>query len=186
MFDRIVLLTDLADVTREAFAPLARIATTIQSKVWIFHALRGSSELFYLDGEAAKLQSIIIPKLELDEATIAQAVAFLRKRSQELDPDGEGVNILLQLAPAAPDAKNAKGGAAAPPTISLSLNRVPLSEVIRYVCMQADLKFSVESNAVIIADKIMPIGEMQTRAYTVKPGVFETVETKPRKHLTDK
>lgn len=127
-----------------------------------------------------KLKSIVIPKLELDKATVAQTVAFLRQRSQELDPDGQGVNIILQLAPAP------AGGGTAAPTITLNLNRVPLGEVLRYVCMQADLKFAVENNAVIIADKITPIEGMQTRTYRVKPGVFETVETKPRQHLTDK
>lgn len=45
----------------------------------------------------AKLKDIILDKIDFEEATIAQVVAFLKKRSQELDPDGEGVNIILQL-----------------------------------------------------------------------------------------
>jgi general secretion pathway protein D len=48
-----------------------------------------------------KLDRIIIPKLELREATIREAVEFLKKKSQELDvdsPAGEkGVNIVLKL-----------------------------------------------------------------------------------------
>ena len=48
-----------------------------------------------------KLDRIIIPKLEFREATIREAVDFLKKKSQELDIDSEpgqkGVNIVLKL-----------------------------------------------------------------------------------------
>ena len=48
-----------------------------------------------------KLERIVIPKLEFREATIREAVEFLKKKSQELDvdsPAGEkGVNIVLKL-----------------------------------------------------------------------------------------
>ena len=79
MFERIVLLTDLAEVTKEAYAPVARIATTFQSKVWIFHAVRGSSELFYLEGEAAKLRTMI-DQADRDRAmpSLLEAQAALR------------------------------------------------------------------------------------------------------------
>jgi general secretion pathway protein D len=48
-----------------------------------------------------KLDRIIIPKLEFREATVREAIDFLKKKSQELDvdsPAGEkGVNIVLKL-----------------------------------------------------------------------------------------
>ena len=48
-----------------------------------------------------KLERIVIPKLEFREATIREAIEFLKKKSQELDvdsPAGEkGVNIVLKL-----------------------------------------------------------------------------------------
>lgn len=79
MFDRVLLLTDLSDVTRLAFKPTARIAEAFGSKVTIFHAFRGASELFYLQGEAAKLLDLIddadrkrvMPKLEAFQAELA-------------------------------------------------------------------------------------------------------------------
>ena len=67
-----------------------------------------------------KLATIIIPKLEFREATIREAVDFLKKKSQELDidsaPGDKGVNIVLKLeggGPAAPvpDAAAPVGGA---------------------------------------------------------------------------
>jgi general secretion pathway protein D len=194
-------------------------------------------------GVRAKLANIIIPKIEFEEATIAQVVAFLKKRSQELDPDSEGVNIILQLeavaptgagqgpAPAgdmygetgagiepamppaamgpadapgmmeppgmgmpdnmgaAPMAPNqmAGGGAfgvsPAERTITMSMNNIPLSEVIRYVCLGAGLKFRVETNAVVIADKSVALDDLETRFYSVEAGVLDTKKTKRAKGI---
>lgn len=48
-----------------------------------------------------KLERIVIPKLEFREATIREAVEYLKKKSQELDTDSpageKGVNIVLKL-----------------------------------------------------------------------------------------
>jgi general secretion pathway protein D len=60
----------------------------------------------------AKLQKIIIPRLEFREATIREALDFLRKRSVELDttetdPAKKGVSFVLSL-------ESAGGGGAAP------------------------------------------------------------------------
>ena len=91
MFDRIVLLTDLTDVTREAFAPVARLATTFESKVFIFHAIRGSSELFYLEGEAAKLRSII------DDADKERAMPHLLDVQAQLAALGVQAEIVTRV-----------------------------------------------------------------------------------------
>ena len=60
-----------------------------------------------------KLERIIVPKLEFREATIREAIDFLKKKSVELDdlsPAGEkGVNIVLKLDPSS-------GGSAPAPT----------------------------------------------------------------------
>ncbi len=76
-----------------------------------------------------KLNRIIIPKVDLQDATVADAVEFLKQRSRELDTttsdpsQKRGVNIVLKLPPpgseteapagAAPGAAPAAGGAAA-------------------------------------------------------------------------
>ena len=67
-----------------------------------------------------KLERIIIPKLEFREATIREAIDFLKKKSVELDdfsPAGEkGVNIVLKLEGAGGGGPAAvPGGPAAPP-----------------------------------------------------------------------
>ncbi len=55
MFDRVLLLTDVSDNPELTFKPLAQIAKTCSSKVYIFHAMRGSSDLFYLEDEVRAL-----------------------------------------------------------------------------------------------------------------------------------
>ncbi len=149
-----------------------------------------------------KLESIIIPKVEFEEATIVQVVSFLKKRSQELDPEHEGVNIIFYTgasradaaAPAPADGAApapADGAAPAPADvpvkaavadwlnkpISLNLNNVPLGAVLRYVCMAANLKFRVENVAIMIADKNEALDEMETRFYPIEANVIETKGT---------
>jgi len=194
-------------------------------------------------GIRAKLQNIILPKVEFEEASVAQVVAFLKKRSQELDPDGEGVNIILQLeapagaaepaagegtgegdnaggdtfaaaTPAAPAGgmppgmrppQNAAGaeapaaaedaGVAAPPTpgnnpsertVTLSMTNVPMGEVIRYLCMGTGLKYVVDTNAVVIADKSVPLKDLETRFYSVEAGVIDSAKTRKAKSIKGK
>jgi general secretion pathway protein D len=194
-------------------------------------------------GIRAKLQNIILPKVEFEEASVAQVVAFLKKRSQELDPDGEGVNIILQLEapPAAADAgadENAGEGdtaggdtfnaaptppaggmppgmmmppnaapapaggeeavAMAPPaaggptnnpgerTVTLSMTNVPMGEVIRYLCMGTGLKYVVDTNAVVIADKSVPLKDLETRFYSVEAGVIDSAKTRKAKSIKGK
>jgi general secretion pathway protein D len=74
-----------------------------------------------------KLNSIIIPKLDLREATIREAIDFLKKKSAELDvnsPVGEkGVNIVLKL--------DTGGGAApAPEAAAPAVASIPGLEAI--------------------------------------------------------
>ncbi|MBU8902193.1 MAG: hypothetical protein KOO69_05605 [Victivallales bacterium] len=44
-----------------------------------------------------KLKSIIIPRLDFEDITVATAVRHLREQSKQLDPEGVGINIFLRL-----------------------------------------------------------------------------------------
>jgi len=70
----------------------------------------------------AKLQKIIIPKLELRDATIVEALDFLKKRSTELDTDPDvarrGVSFVLKL-------EGGSGGAGMAPPPSAPVPAVP-------------------------------------------------------------
>ena len=95
-----------------------------------------------------KLDRIILPTVQFRDATIEEAIDFLRIKSREFDtsttdPAQRGVNILLR-----PRDKPVKTA------ITLDLKNVPLGEALRYVAELANLKMSVQPFAVIVAERI--------------------------------
>lgn len=138
----------------------------------------------------AKLNRIIIPKISLTDATIREAVDFLKQRSRELDTTTDdpaqkrGVNIVLKLpaATAAPAVADPNAPVAADATattlpvvtaeskVTLSLNNVPLIEALRYLTELSGLKFKVEPFAVSIVPITENTDELLTKEYRVPPG----------------
>ena len=203
-----------------------------------------------------KLNTIIIPSIEFEDVPITDVIKVLKRRSMEHDPDGEGVNIFLQLsAPTpegpAPGGEGAPGGmqgfdefgggapggapggefgggefggdlsggdfgggavggdfgggmgmdfqdleapgvggapgagmAAAQRTITMNMDNIPLGEIIRYICLGANLKWRIEEHAVIIADKSVPLETMETRFYNVEAGVLDARRTRAAQPLS--
>lgn len=141
------------------------------------------------EGISAKLNRIIIPKIELKEATIREAVERLKQISKDRDTstDKKGVNIVLKLpsAPVAPAAApglpGADPAAAAPAattaptvtpdtTVTMSLSNVPLIEALKYLTELSGLKFKVEPFAVSIVPVTENTDELLTKEYRVPPG----------------
>jgi general secretion pathway protein D len=137
------------------------------------------------------LNSIIIPKIEFHEATVAEAINFLKQKSKELDPNHQGVNIVLKAdgapssaAPAAPEAgasPTVPGAtpdvAAATPSagaadtrITLSLSNIPLFEALRYITSLANLKVKIDPYAVAIVPITENTDQLLTKEYNVPPG----------------
>lgn len=150
----------------------------------------------------AKLNRIIIPKVEFREATVREAIDFLKKKSAELDvnepdPTRRGVNIVLQLEvpgggasaaptapladPAIPGVETATAGTTpaagssmnpAEARITLSLNNMPLAEVLRYITQLAGLKVKIDTYAVAIVPVTVVTDSLITKEYKVPPGAF--------------
>lgn len=80
---------------------------------------------------------IVLPQVEFREATLDEAISFIRIKSRDVDAAGKGVNILVK-----------PGGVAA--TISLSLKQVPVNEALRYVAELTGHKLTVEGNTYIL------------------------------------
>jgi general secretion pathway protein D len=135
----------------------------------------------------AKLNRIIIPRIDLRDTTVREAVEFLKQRSRELDTSTEdpqekrGVNIFLKLRPApSPDmtaAPPVEGAAALAPVggsadtrITLSLTNVPLIEALRYLTELAGLKYKIEPYAVSIVPITEITTDLVTKKYRVPPG----------------
>ena len=87
----------------------------------------------------AKARKIILPKIEWREATLAEAVDFLRQKAREFDEEKQGVKLILKPGPDA----NAR--------VSLSLTNIPLSEALRYVADLAGLEVRAEPDALVLA-----------------------------------
>jgi len=163
-----------------------------------------------------KLNTIIVPKVEFKDATVREAIDFLKLKSRELDvreadPSRRGVNIVLQLdnpmaapvapasgvpadaagaapaipsldtaaTPAIPGALPAAGAAATAPAINpadaritLSLNNVPLAEVLRYITTLAGLKIKIDPYAVAVVPLTVVVETLITKEYKVPPGTF--------------
>ena len=136
-----------------------------------------------------KLQRIIIPHVEFRSTTLADAIEFLRQESARLDtespPDDRGVNIFLELPPASPPITTGPAipnlpASTEPPVsvttertrLSLTLNHIPLLEVLRYVAQQVNLKVRVDVYAVSLVPLTENTEAMVTREISVPPGIF--------------
>ena len=142
----------------------------------------------------AKLNRIIIPRIDLRDATVREAVEFLKQRSRELDSSTDdpqekrGVNIFLKLAAPAPmpapdmsAAPPVEGSTALPPVggdadtkVTLSLTNVPLIEALRYLTELAGLKYKIEPYAVSIVPITENTTDLVTKKYRVPPGFIPT------------
>lgn len=91
-----------------------------------------------------KLEKIIFPTVQFQDATIQQAVEYLRVKSRDLDttsddPSQKGVSFVVRM------------DGATPAPISLNLKNVPLLEALRYCTELSGLKYRVEAYAVVVA-----------------------------------
>jgi general secretion pathway protein D len=143
-----------------------------------------------------KLQSIIIDKVNFDKLDIETVVQFLIDKSKELDlPTHEGVNFVLRLTsntlptdnttpptggvPNVPvTAPGLPGGALGTPPpaihreVSITLNDVPLSELLTYITQQTNLQFSIEDYAVYLRPSIDEGETLTVRTFLVPPAFF--------------
>jgi len=113
-----------------------------------------------------KMDKIIFPSVQFQNATVAQAIEFLRAKSKELDtietdPSRKGINIILRGSDAPASA-----------SISLELKNIPMSEALRYITDLAQMKYKVESYAVVVVPISDNNTEMFTRSYKVAPDVL--------------
>ncbi|CAN5746706.1 hypothetical protein BH09VER1_BH09VER1_11450 [soil metagenome] len=118
-----------------------------------------------------KLDEIILPRVDFHDATVREALDFIKQSALKLDateqdPTHKGINIVLKVAPDAPEA-NAR--------ITLALNDIPLRAAIEYVAKAANLKLKVEPYAV----SVVPITEVTdvliTKQYKVPPGFITSL-----------
>jgi hypothetical protein len=94
-----------------------------------------------------KADGIVIPKLVFKEASIRDCLAFLVKKSRELDPEKVGVSLMLKLDFDSPATAKA---------ITLDAQDVPLMKAIEQVAEQAGFGVQVDADSIIV----MPLSEL--------------------------
>ena len=113
-----------------------------------------------------RLASYQMPNVEFQGATIDEVVELLRIRSRDLDPQGKGVDFVISL-----DDSSRKAA------ISLSMQNVPMDEVLRYVTEMAGVSFRVEPHAVVITSIGEKNSAMVHRSYRVPPDFIQNSAT---------
>jgi general secretion pathway protein D len=112
-----------------------------------------------------KLEEIRIPSINFREATVREALNYIKMRAealdtQEPDPAKRGINIVLKPDPANQDAST---------RITLSLTDVPLGEALKYIATAANLKVKIEPYAVAVVPLNEQTDVLITKEYKVSP-----------------
>lgn len=145
--------------------------------------IRGTEQI------VAKLNSIIIPKVDLSDTLISEAIEYLKQKSKEQDPLKKGVNIVLKLqtqppvaiqgtsspttTPLAPPIPaipgTSAGSSSSEPHITISLANVPLYTVLEYITKLSNLKLKIDPFAVSIVPATEQTDGMIQKEYKVPP-----------------
>ena len=110
------------------------------------------------DSIVNKLNSIIIPVVDLAGASLDEVAEFIRIRSRDLDPAKKGVAIVMKVS-----AEQRQK------PVTLNMTQVPLVEVIRYVTEMTGTSYRIEEFAVAIVSTAEKNDVMLLQKYLVPP-----------------
>lgn len=123
-----------------------------------------------------KLDRIIVPKIALEQASLQEALDFLRIRAAEsdtteLDPTRKGVNFTVNLgAPDSPAAQKINSQ-----RFDLRLTNVPVSQILKYITATTGTSFSTDDYAVNIVPAGTASAELVSRTYRVPPDFISSL-----------
>ena len=114
-----------------------------------------------------KLRKTIIPEISFTEATLEEAVIFLRKAAvlndeTEVNEDQKGVNILIKKWNPKEKAK--------PKPINLQLSNVPLVDALKFTTELAGCRYVIDPLAVVIIPPFTEDGSLLTATFRVPTG----------------
>lgn len=90
----------------------------------------------------AALRKLILDKVDHQEATLADVLEFLRQKGNNLAAGKVAINFVLQLDEASKASK-----------VTLTLQKVPFTEVLRYIGELANVQFTYEAYAIVVKPK---------------------------------
>lgn len=102
------------------------------------------------------LKKLILEKVDFREASLAEALDFLKQKGNLLAGGKVAINFVMQLDEQAQARK-----------VTIAMQKVPFSEVLRYVGDLADVQFVYEQYAIVVKPKG---GAQPPQAATENPG----------------
>ncbi|MCB1226159.1 MAG: tetratricopeptide repeat protein, partial [Verrucomicrobiales bacterium] len=113
-----------------------------------------------------KLRTLVIPSVDFQGASLEEIMEFLRVRSRDVDPEGRGVDFILDVPLEI-----------ASRPIDLNVSNIPMDQLVRYIAEQAGARYRVEPFAVKITSLSEQSSEILTKRYKVPPNFIETSAT---------
>ncbi len=114
---------------------------------------------------AAKLDRIIIPKVSLDQATLEEAIDYLRATTTEKESGGTPINFNLNIGSTeSPVAKAIRAK-----KFDLQLSGVPLRQVLKYITDITQTSFTTDDFSVLITPLGSTSDELISRTFRVPP-----------------
>jgi beta-lactamase regulating signal transducer with metallopeptidase domain len=92
-----------------------------------------------ISGALGRAQKIILPKFECKNASVAEAVEFIRVQSRSLDPEKNGVNIRIKTPPDM-----------VLPALTLERKNISVDDALSEVAQQANLRMGIEVDALTL------------------------------------
>ncbi|MBO5763504.1 MAG: hypothetical protein J6R85_06490 [Lentisphaeria bacterium] len=111
----------------------------------------------------ARMERIVFPEVNFEDADIGTVVRYLTNRSKLYDPDKEGVNFTLMLDKDIADKLQ---------TTTISFSNIPLSELLRYICQDFELKYRIDGDNIVIG---RTVDEMQTQSFPVRGDLIANI-----------
>lgn len=120
---------------------------------------------------AAEMPSpkVIIPAMEVREASLNECLDFIRNQSRELDPDKKGVNIILEP------------GGDSSARITLSLKDVPVYEALRYCAELGHHKLTHDARSYVLRPESKQDKSEASSSSSAAPSAAEAKADKLRK-----
>ena len=115
------------------------------------------------DSVFARMERIVFPNVDFEDADIFTVVRFLNSRSKTYDPEKEGVNFIVVVDKSVADKLN---------RVNMNFTKIPLNELLRYLCQDVELKYKVEGENVVIG---RTVDEMQTQSFSVRGHLISNI-----------
>ncbi len=120
----------------------------------------------------AKIDRLMIPKIALDQATLFEAIDFLRASASNVQ-DGPNINFTINLG--SPDSPQAKRISTL--KFDLQLTNVPVSQALKYITEATHTSFSTDDFSVIITPAGSTSAELVSRSYRVPPDFLDSLSS---------